>query len=223
MVGMILRLMGRAADAYDHVVDRPVTSRYAIDACEAPDRARAGGPSFSDLPGRVWLDRSLGTRRMTTGGARTRRARRVVLCSQGPVISWYEPRRLVAATIPIPDLPVVGLPRRWRRIEVGSRRRGSARRWSHLGVPDFGPVQTNLSFNGRRGTTRGIHGEPWGKSVTVATGRVFGAWVDLREGPRSGPFHRSSSIHRWRCSCRGGSVTPFRRSRTEHGIHLPRE
>ena len=38
----------------------------------------------------------------------------------------------------------------------------------------------------RRGTTRGIHAEPWDKFVSVATGRVFGAWVDLREGPTFG-------------------------------------
>ena len=34
----------------------------------------------------------------------------------------------------------------------------------------------------RAGATRGIHAEPWDKFVSVATGRVFGAWVDLREG-----------------------------------------
>lgn len=55
-----------------------------------------------------------------------------------------------------------------------------------LGVPDFGPVQHNVSFNGVAGTTRGIHAEPWDKLVSVATGRVFGAWVDLREGPGFG-------------------------------------
>ena len=38
----------------------------------------------------------------------------------------------------------------------------------------------------RVGTTRGIHAEPWDKWVSVATGRIFGAWVDLREGPTFG-------------------------------------
>jgi dTDP-4-dehydrorhamnose reductase/dTDP-4-dehydrorhamnose 3,5-epimerase len=52
----------------------------------------------------------------------------------------------------------------------------------HAGVPDFEPVQQNVSFNTRRGTTRGIHAEPWDKLVSVAAGRVFGAWVDLRRG-----------------------------------------
>ena len=55
-----------------------------------------------------------------------------------------------------------------------------------LGLPDFRPVQNNVSFNERAGTTRGIHAEPWDKLVSVAAGRVFGAWVDLREGPTFG-------------------------------------
>lgn len=55
-----------------------------------------------------------------------------------------------------------------------------------LGLPDFGPVQNNISYNATAGTTRGIHAEPWDKFVTVATGRVFGAWVDLRDGPGFG-------------------------------------
>ncbi|CAI7624539.1 unnamed protein product [Penicillium discolor] len=55
-----------------------------------------------------------------------------------------------------------------------------------IGLPDFGPVQNNVSFNDAVGTTRGIHAEPWDKWVSVATGRIFGAWVDLREGPTFG-------------------------------------
>jgi dTDP-4-dehydrorhamnose 3,5-epimerase len=55
-----------------------------------------------------------------------------------------------------------------------------------IGLPDFGPVQNNISFNDAVGTTRGIHAEPWDKYVSVATGRIFGAWVDLREGPTFG-------------------------------------
>ncbi len=44
------------------------------------------------------------------------------------------------------------------------------------------PVQQNVSFNARRGATRGMHAEPWDKWASVASGRVFGAWVDRREG-----------------------------------------
>lgn len=54
------------------------------------------------------------------------------------------------------------------------------------GLPDFGPVQQNISFNGTAGTLRGIHAEPWDKFVSVAAGRAFGAWVDLREGDSFG-------------------------------------
>ena len=54
------------------------------------------------------------------------------------------------------------------------------------GLPDFEPVQNNISFNDAVGTTRGIHAEPWDKWVSVATGSIFGVWVDLREGPSFG-------------------------------------
>jgi len=54
------------------------------------------------------------------------------------------------------------------------------------GLPDLGPVQNNISYNRTAGTTRGIHAEPWDKYISVATGSVFGAWVDLREGPGFG-------------------------------------
>jgi dTDP-4-dehydrorhamnose reductase/dTDP-4-dehydrorhamnose 3,5-epimerase len=51
---------------------------------------------------------------------------------------------------------------------------------------EFEPVQQNMSFNGKRGTTRGFHAEPWNKLISVATGSVFAAWVDLRSGPNFG-------------------------------------
>ncbi|MCH4084592.1 MAG: sugar nucleotide-binding protein [Olsenella sp.] len=54
-----------------------------------------------------------------------------------------------------------------------------------LGVPDIRYVQNNVSFNAKRGVTRGIHAEPWDKFISVATGSVFGAWVDLREGSKT--------------------------------------
>lgn len=55
-----------------------------------------------------------------------------------------------------------------------------------LGLPEFEIVQNNISFNAEVGTTRGLHAEPWEKFISVATGRVFGAWVDLRKGPSFG-------------------------------------
>ena len=51
-----------------------------------------------------------------------------------------------------------------------------------LGLPDRRWVQNNVSYNLARGVTRGVHAEPWDKFVSVATGSVFGAWVDLRAG-----------------------------------------
>ncbi len=88
-------------------------------------------------------------------------------------------------TTPIPGLLVVRLDRRddprgffkenWQREKMVA-----------AGLPDFGPVQNNVSFNTDRGVTRGFHTEPWDKLVSLATGRIFGAWVDMREGPTFG-------------------------------------
>jgi len=78
------------------------------------------------------------------------------------------------------DLPVHGDNRGWFK-ENWQREKMVA-----LGLPDFGPVQNNISFNDKRGATRGIHAEPWDKFVSVATGKIFGAWVDLREGDSFG-------------------------------------
>ena len=78
------------------------------------------------------------------------------------------------------DLPVHGDNRGWFK-ENWQRAKMTA-----LGLPDFGPVQNNISFNATRGVTRGIHAEPWDKFISVATGSVFGAWVDLRPGESFG-------------------------------------
>lgn len=55
-----------------------------------------------------------------------------------------------------------------------------------LGLPHFEIVQNNISFNAEKGVTRGLHAEPWDKFISVANGRVFGAWVDLRKGDSFG-------------------------------------
>lgn len=78
------------------------------------------------------------------------------------------------------DLPVHGDNRGWFK-ENWQREKMVA-----AGLPDFHPVQNNISFNDEVGTTRGIHAEPWDKYVSVAKGKVFGAWVDLREGETFG-------------------------------------
>ena len=55
-----------------------------------------------------------------------------------------------------------------------------------LGLPHFEIVQNNISFNAEKGVARGLHAEPWEKFISVANGRVFGAWVDLRKGDSFG-------------------------------------
>jgi dTDP-4-dehydrorhamnose 3,5-epimerase-like enzyme len=86
---------------------------------------------------------------------------------------------------PIPGLLVV-------RLDVRADDRGwfveawQRAKMTALGLPDFGPVQANIALNTARGTTRGMHAEPWDKLVTVASGGAFGAWVDLREGATFG-------------------------------------
>jgi dTDP-4-dehydrorhamnose reductase len=97
-------------------------------------------------------------------------------------------KALTRTETPIPglvvfDLPVHGDARGWFK-ENWQREKMLA-----AGLPDFGPVQNNISFNDQAGTTRGIHAEPWDKWVSVATGRIFGAWVDLREGPTFGAVY----------------------------------
>jgi len=88
---------------------------------------------------------------------------------------------LAVETTPIPGLLVVRLPlhedsRGWFK-ENWQRAKMTA-----LGLPDFGPVQHSVAFNTRRGVTRGVHTEPWDKFISIARGRIFGAWVDMREG-----------------------------------------
>lgn len=78
------------------------------------------------------------------------------------------------------DLPVHGDSRGWFK-ENWQREKMVA-----AGLPDLGPVQNNISFNDEIGVTRGIHAEPWDKFVSVASGKVFAAWVDLREGKTFG-------------------------------------
>lgn len=101
---------------------------------------------------------------------------------------------LQVETTPIPGMLVIHLPvhgdaRGWFK-ENWQREKMTA-----LGLPDFGPVQNNVSFNAEVGATRGIHAEPWDKLVSIGTGRVFAAWVDLREGPSFGTtYHREIGV-----------------------------
>lgn len=74
------------------------------------------------------------------------------------------------------DLPVFGDNRGW------FKENWQQEKMTTIGLPDFGPVQNNFSYNDKRGVARGIHAEPWDKYVSLGAGRIFGFWVDIREG-----------------------------------------
>ncbi len=91
--------------------------------------------------------------------------------------------KVTEASIPgffVVDLTLHGDSRGWFK-ENYQRQKMEA-----LGLPQFEIVQNNFSFNAEQGVTRGLHAEPWEKFISVANGRVFGAWVDLRKGPSFG-------------------------------------
>ena len=51
-----------------------------------------------------------------------------------------------------------------------------------LGFPEeFNVVQHSLSYNKQPGVTRGFHAEPWDKYISVVSGKIFAAFVDLRK------------------------------------------
>ena len=77
-------------------------------------------------------------------------------------------------------LPVPPPPRGWFKENYQKEKMEA------LGLPAFEVVQNNFSDNEEAGAPRGLHAEPWEKFISVANGRVFGAWVDLRQGPSFG-------------------------------------
>ncbi len=95
-----------------------------------------------------------------------------------PDLEFSKELKVHETTIPgliVFDLPVHGDARGWFK-ENWQREKMTA-----IGLPDFGPVQNNISYNEKRGVTRGVHAEPWDKYVSIAKGSVFGFWVDIRE------------------------------------------
>ncbi len=89
-------------------------------------------------------------------------------------------------TIPgllILDLPVFGDARGWFKENWQNEK------MTKLGLPKLNTVQNNISFNTEKGATRGIHAEPWDKYISIASGRIFGAWVDLRQGDSFGAVY----------------------------------
>lgn len=55
------------------------------------------------------------------------------------------------------------------------------------GLPkEFNVVQSSISYNKESGVIRGFHAEPWDKYLSVISGKVFAAYVDLRKGDSFG-------------------------------------
>ena len=52
-------------------------------------------------------------------------------------------------------------------------------------LEEFSIVQNNISYSSSE-VIRGMHAEPWEKFISIASGKVYGVWVDLRGGPTSG-------------------------------------
>lgn len=73
------------------------------------------------------------------------------------------------------DLPVHGDSRGW------FKENWQREKMTNIGLPDFGPVQNNVSFNAEKGVTRGLHAEPWDKFISIGAGSVYGAWCDIRQ------------------------------------------
>jgi dTDP-4-dehydrorhamnose 3,5-epimerase/reductase len=110
---------------------------------------------------------------------------------------------LTITQTPIPGLLVISL-------DIRSDNRGWFKEnWQRekmmaLGLPDFTPVQNNVSFNDRVGAARGIHAEPWDKLVSLATGRIFVPVTPLAAASPSRWVRRPQS------SCPVASATRFR-------------
>lgn len=98
------------------------------------------------------------------------------------------PKDLAVRPTPIPgffeiDLTVHGDNRGWFKENYQKEKMEA------LGLPQFEVVQNNFSYNEEVGATRGLHAEPWEKFISVANGKVFGAWVDLRAGESFGQVY----------------------------------
>jgi dTDP-4-dehydrorhamnose 3,5-epimerase len=79
------------------------------------------------------------------------------------------------------DVPVHGDSRGWFKENY------QREKLVELGLPaDFEVVQNNVSYNEKKGVTRGIHAEPWDKFISIAFGSVFAAIVDFRPGDTFG-------------------------------------
>ena len=143
VVRMILRHFGRAEDDFEHVTDRAGHDlRYAIDSSKL--RAELGGRPFSDFES--GLAKTIEWYRDTrTGGGRTSRSPR------------RRTRRRASDDAHLGEDADSGS--RGRPLDVHEDSRGwfkenwQREKMTALGLPDFGPVQNNISFNAARGAT----------------------------------------------------------------------
>ncbi len=102
------------------------------------------------------------------------------------------------------DLPVHGDNRGWFK-ENWQRAKMTA-----LGLPDFGPVQNNISFNATKGVTRGIHAEPWDKYISIAAGDFSARGWTCGRGRASARCTRPAWTRLARSMCRVAWATASR-------------
>ena len=214
--------MGQPADAYDLVVDRPGhDKRYAIDWSKLRDEL-GWEPQYRDFHAGI-ADTVAWYRDNEDVVAAAEGRGRGQVRDRGAVDSrWSTERRWPRTQTDDPRADAVRHPRARRQPRVVQGEL-AAREDDRPRAAGSGPVQNNISFNRNVGTTRGIHAEPWDKFISVATGRVFGAWVDLRAGDGFG-----AALHR-RDRPLDGDLRAERRgqrlpdARGRHRLHLPRQ
>lgn len=144
---------------------------------------------YSQLP--AWVMRVLYTSESsywgvldpkTLAGLRTR----LISADGGNVVAVLASTKIDGVKTEIPDLIVFDV------TSVGDERGWFQEKFHHdklvaAGMPEsFQIVQNSLSFNKSAGVTRGFHAEPWDKYISLVKGRVFAAYVDLRDGPSHG-------------------------------------
>ena len=175
--------MGRPTDEFDHVTDRAGHDlRYAIDSGKL--RTELGWlPPFADFESGLAdtidvVPRARGLVAPAQGRHRGRLRR------QGPVMAIRRARRR--------SRPPRSRGWSWcgspstRTPAAGSRRTGSARRWWRSGCPTSGRCRTTSPSTPPRARPAASTPSRGTSSSPSRTGRVFGAWVDLREGDSFG-------------------------------------
>ena len=215
VIERILVAMGRPADDFDHVVDRPGHDlRYAIDATKM--REELGWEPRSVTSTRASPRRSSGTATTRPGGGRRRpRPRR---CTGG--CDTHDESQAYRHDDADPGLLVVDIPVHGDSAD-GSRRTGSGPRCSHWACPTSAPCSRtshSTPTSARPGASTPSRGTsssrlpPVGYSARGST---------CATATHSAPSSRSSSTPR--CGLRSprrGQRFPDARGR--HRVHLPR-